>query len=91
MPRFQRCNRLPAARTLKPQVTVSALIESALVRPRASLSGTDAVAQLADDMRRSETATRADLETMGWDRDQLNDTLIGKARVRAQRLAGASV
>jgi hypothetical protein len=90
MLRFHRCNRLPATRTVKSQASVSALIRSALVRPRASLSGSDAIAQLADDMRRSETATRADLETMGWTPDQL-DALGDKARTRAQRLAGASV
>ncbi|QDM32068.1 hypothetical protein FNL55_12550 [Tardiphaga sp. vice352] len=90
MSRHNRCNRLPPApSTLRTQATVSALIDSAMVQPRAGLTGAAAVAQLADDMRRSESITRDDLETLGWTSGQL-DALAGKARTRAQRLAGAS-
>jgi hypothetical protein len=90
MTRQSRCNRLPAApSTLRAQATVSALIDSALVKPRAGMTGDAAIAQLADDMRRSESITRYDLETLGWTPGQL-DAIGGKARTRAQRLAGAS-
>jgi hypothetical protein len=90
MPRRTRCNHLNASpSTLRTQATVSALIDSAMVQPRAGLTGAAAVAQLADDMRRSESITRDDLETLGWTPGQL-DAIGGKARTRAQRLAGAS-
>lgn len=90
MPRHNRCNRLPAApSTIRTQAAVSSLIATSMVQPRAGLTGAAAVAQLADDMRRSESITRDDLETLGWTSGQL-DALAGKARTRAQRLAGAS-
>lgn len=93
MRRRSTCNRLPAAAssfTFTPQVTVSALIDSALVPPRAALAEGPATVQLAEDMRRQDGITRDDLIVLGWTPDQL-DALAGRARTRAQRLAGASV
>jgi hypothetical protein len=91
MPRHNRRTHdlAPSRSTLRPLITVSPLIESAMVQPRAGLAGDAAVSQLADDMRRSESITRNDLETLGWTPGQL-DALGGKARTRAQKLAGAS-
>jgi hypothetical protein len=89
---MSRHNRrtLPAApSTIRIQAAVSSLISTSMVEPRAGLTGAAAVAQLADDMRRSESITRDDLETLGWTSGQL-DSLAGKARTRAQQLAGVS-
>ena len=79
----------PNRSTLKPLTTVSPLIATALVPPRAGLTGAAAVDQLADDMRRGESITRDDLENLGWTPGQL-DAIAGKARTQAQKLAGPS-
>jgi hypothetical protein len=94
MRRRSTCNRLPAASTLTPQATVSAIIDSALVLPRADLSGEAAIAQMADDMRlasqREGGITDRDLELKGWTGDQVK-MLAPRANIRAQQLAGASI
>jgi hypothetical protein len=93
--RRSTCNRLPAAgTTLRPQASVSALIDTSLVKPRATLRGETAVAQLAEDMRqngqREGGVTDRDLELLGWTSGQLKE--IGpQANLRAQALAGAGV
>ena len=92
--RRRNCNRLPASSTLQPAITVSSLIDSALVRPRASLTGHKATAQMAEDMRqgghREGGVTERDLELLGWTAAQVRD-LAAAANIRAQSLAGASV
>jgi hypothetical protein len=93
--RRSTCNRLPASSTsLRPQAIVPAFIDTALVAPRASLSGDAAVAQMADDMRltghREGGMTERDLELKGWTFDQVK-ALAPRANLRAQRLAGASL
>lgn len=95
MPRFSRCNRLSAAASIiPPQATVSALIETALVPPRAGLAGDRATRQMAEDMRsaghREGGMSRDDLELLGWTAAQI-DSLAAKARTRAQALAGAGI
>lgn len=89
----RNCNRLPAARTLKPAIQISPLIDSALVCPRASLRGAVATAQMAEDMRqgghREGGVTEHDLKLLGWSREQICD-LADAANIRAQSLAGAT-
>lgn len=93
--RRRYANRLPAAPSrLCTQAAVSAIIDSALVPPRAGLTGEAAVAQMADDMRlasqREGGVTDRELELKGWTSAQVK-ALAPRANIRAQQLAGASV
>lgn len=89
--RRRHCNKLTSISTLRTQATVSALIDSSLIRPRASLSGEAATAQMAEDMRhasqREGGVTDRDLELLGWTAGQVEE-LAPAANIRAQRLAG---
>ena len=89
--RRRYCNKLTPISTLRTQATVSALIDSSLTKPRASLTGEAATAQMAEDMRhagqREGGITDRDLELLGWTAGQVKE-LAGAANIRAQRLAG---
>lgn len=89
--RRRYCNKLTPISTLRTQVTVSALIDSSLTKPRSSLIGPAAERQMADDMRqaahREGGITDRDLELLGWTTGQVKE-LAGAANIRAQRLAG---
>lgn len=67
--RRRHCNTLPAASTFKPEIVISPLVDSALVRPRAGLKGQAATAQMAEDMRqgghREGGVTEHDLKLLG--------------------------
>ncbi len=96
MPRSGTVSRTPRysdPSILRPQPQIPPLIADAFVAPRAGLSGTAAVRQLADDMRqaghREGGVTRDDLELIGWTPAQL-DTHASDARARAQSLSGMS-
>ena len=92
--RRRHCNKLTPISTLRTQVTVSALIDSSLTKPRSSLMGPAAERQMADDMRqaahREGGITDRDLELLGWTPGQVKE-LAGAANIRAQRLAGMTV
>jgi hypothetical protein len=94
MSRRHRHTLSPAPTTIRAQAAVSALIDSALVKPRAGLTGGAATDRLADDMRQASQReggiSRDELEALGWTHAQL-ETLGSAARVKAQRLAGATV
>lgn len=94
--RRSTCNRLPGVTSTPPRsITISALIDTSIAKPRAHLTGTDAVRQLADDMRaayqREGGIGRDELLGLGWTGAQLDGPLAEKARSRAQQLAGAGV
>lgn len=93
MRRRSTCNRLPAASTLKTQATVSSLIDTALVSPRAGLEGRAAVERMADDFRKASQRegglTRSEMKLSGWT-DQQIDAFGDAANILAQSLSGAS-
>jgi hypothetical protein len=85
------CNRLPGiSRPLSGQPVIPAYIDTALVKPRATLSPTETVKRMADDMRSSDSVTDLDLEAKGYTRAQIK-THGADARQLAQQLAGASL
>jgi hypothetical protein len=93
--RRRYCNRITAGPSFLPQPpTIPAFIDSALVKPRAGLEGQAAIRQLAEDMRqaahREGGLSRDELQLMGWTSTQL-DELAGRARIRAQSLAGMTL
>lgn len=90
--RRSHCNRLPGRSRFYPAaIVIPAFIDSSLVKPRAGLEGHAATAQLAEDMRQASQReggiSRDDLELLGWTPAQI-DAHAGKARIRAQALAG---
>jgi hypothetical protein len=95
MKRPYRCNRLPGVTSAPPRsITISAIIESSIAKPRSELTDFAAVGQLAEDMRtayqREGGISRDELRGLGWTDAQL-DNLAERARSRAQQLAGAGV
>lgn len=81
--------RIPAAASvLAPLPSIPPFIGTALVAPRAGLTGREAVRQMADDFRqaayREGGITRDGLALLGWKASQI-DTLAGEARELAQR------
>lgn len=93
--RRSACNRLPAVRRLLPaQASIPAFIDTAFVKPRAGLTGSAAVRQLAEDFRqgahREGGVSRDDLAVMGWTKAQL-DAHAADANARAQQLSGATL
>ena len=93
--RRSACNRLPPlASPLRPQPAIPAYIDTALVRPRAGLTGTAAVRQLAEDFRqaayRAGGVSHDDLALLGWTGAQLTEHAVA-ANLLAQQLAGASL
>ena len=93
--RRRSANRLPAASgQIRPQSSIPSFIDSAIGKPRAQLEDGDAVHQLAEDMRaayhREGGISRDELLGLGWEDRQLTSH-AGKARTRAQLLAGTSL
>lgn len=91
--RRSSCNRLPGVRfhALPANAIVPSFIDSALIKPRASLQGQTATRQMADDMRqaghREGGVTRDDLSRMGWTPLQI-DTHAAAANIQAQAMSG---
>ena len=93
--RRTHCNRLPAASRLSAAApSIPPFIDSALVSPRAGLSGSAATRQLAEDMRqaghREGGLSTADAELLGWTTTQLA-AHTAAARTLAQQLSGLSL
>jgi hypothetical protein len=92
MPRTSRhCNRLPGTASARPQlIVIAGFIDSALIKPRAGMSESAALRQMADDFRTLQGPTRADLMALGWTGRQI-DELSMPAIVKAQALAGPAL
>jgi hypothetical protein len=93
--RRSTCNTLPATRRLAPAYgRVPDFIASSAVKPRAAMSASEAVRQMAEDMRQAEYreggVSADDLEALGFTRAQIK-THGADARARAQALAGVSL
>lgn len=89
--RRSHCNRLtPQTSYLPPRPTIPDFIATALVKPRATLSGRAATHQMAEDFRSLGGQTRDDLIRLGWTAAQV-DALSAAAIVKAQALAGPSL
>lgn len=93
--RRSACNTLKSGRSsLSPTITIPAFIDSALVPPRATLSGNTATRCMAEDMRQASQRegglSRDDLLLLGWTSTQI-DTIVPAARRRAQALIGLTV
>lgn len=90
----RHCNVLPAISTLAAQATVSTLIATALVSPRAGMPKAAAIRQMAEDMRqagqREGGCSDRDLQLLGWTAGQIAEFADG-ANVLAQSLAGATL
>lgn len=93
--RRSSCNRLSSRPSFLPsQPSIPAFIDSALVKPRAAMTGAAAVRQLADDFRqayhREGGVDSLHLKALGWTAAQLIE-YGDAANVRAQALAGAAL
>ncbi|WP_445493147.1 hypothetical protein [Rhodopseudomonas sp. RCAM05734] len=90
MATIRRTRRLPGISTIRPTVTISPIIDSSLVAPRAAMSDAAATRRMAEDMReavyREGGLTEEGLELLGYSADQIG-ALVRPARAMANRLA----
>lgn len=90
--RYRHCNRLPGCRQprSRPQPAIPAYIETSLVPARAGLSGDNAVARMAQDMReaayREGGLTEDGMALLGWTPGQIK-LHAADARTLANRQA----